>query len=247
MFLSKYDNHFLTTFSIAIIWLFLEAKFNSNFILDDNRVENIQAGLLLFATFGFLRLTMLSDNLTKPLMLVISFTAALLFLEEISWGQRIIGYNTPDIIANQNSQKETNLHNLYFSIVFIPGFLTLIMSSVMLWVNRPIHFKSYLIIPKLSRFKWCYAIFSIVMVVFVAPLLLGASGITLEHMEKIFNHQDLWQMDKSLLMQPSVWDEMGLTHKSAENIILIYQFNESIETLIYLFVFYVSLVHPKNW
>ncbi|MEJ7594894.1 MAG: hypothetical protein WKF77_25490 [Planctomycetaceae bacterium] len=33
-------------------------------------------------------------------------------LEEISWGQRIFGIETPEFIAETNAQKETNLHNL---------------------------------------------------------------------------------------------------------------------------------------
>lgn len=40
----------------------------------------------------------------------------LLFLfgsgEEISWGQRLIGFDTPDSIARVNLQRETNIHNL---------------------------------------------------------------------------------------------------------------------------------------
>ena len=32
--------------------------------------------------------------------------------EEISWGQRILGFQTPELIANHNIQDETNLHNL---------------------------------------------------------------------------------------------------------------------------------------
>ena len=32
--------------------------------------------------------------------------------EEISWGQRIFGYMTPDWVAERNIQKEFNLHNL---------------------------------------------------------------------------------------------------------------------------------------
>lgn len=32
--------------------------------------------------------------------------------EEISWGQRIFGIETPEFLAKANAQKETNLHNL---------------------------------------------------------------------------------------------------------------------------------------
>ena len=34
------------------------------------------------------------------------------FGEEISWGQRIFNFDTPDFIANRNTQKELTIHNL---------------------------------------------------------------------------------------------------------------------------------------
>lgn len=34
--------------------------------------------------------------------------------EEISWGQRIFGIETPELIQEANAQKELNLHNLWF-------------------------------------------------------------------------------------------------------------------------------------
>ena len=50
-------------------------------------------------------------------------------LEEISWGQRIFGIDTPDFLVSRNLQKETNLHNLdseginrlFASMVFAVG------------------------------------------------------------------------------------------------------------------------------
>ena len=39
--------------------------------------------------------------------------------EEISWGQRLLGFATPESIAKHNSQGETNLHNLQFGGVKI--------------------------------------------------------------------------------------------------------------------------------
>ena len=33
--------------------------------------------------------------------------------EEISWGQRILGFETPDEIEQINAQQETNLHNMF--------------------------------------------------------------------------------------------------------------------------------------
>lgn len=39
--------------------------------------------------------------------------------EEISWGQRLFGFSTPESMAKLNSQGETNLHNLQFGGVKI--------------------------------------------------------------------------------------------------------------------------------
>ncbi len=36
------------------------------------------------------------------------------FLEEISWGQRILGWKTPEVLMERNVQKELNVHNLRF-------------------------------------------------------------------------------------------------------------------------------------
>jgi hypothetical protein len=37
----------------------------------------------------------------------------LLLMEEISWGQRILGFETPDEIGQINAQQETNLHSMF--------------------------------------------------------------------------------------------------------------------------------------
>lgn len=34
-------------------------------------------------------------------------------MEEISWGQRIIGFETPDLLMQHNIQREANIHNLF--------------------------------------------------------------------------------------------------------------------------------------
>ena len=44
--------------------------------------------------------------------LLLSLFFLLAFLEEISWGQRIFGVETPAIFAKYNHQEEINLHNL---------------------------------------------------------------------------------------------------------------------------------------
>lgn len=36
-----------------------------------------------------------------------------MFVEEISWGQRVLGFSTPEWLENENRQQEFNLHNLF--------------------------------------------------------------------------------------------------------------------------------------
>ena len=71
-------------------------------------------------TYGFLTLfafsALLSFNKNQPkhwfycLLAFISFYA---FMEEISWGQRLFGFETPDFFHKNNYQNEANLHNLF--------------------------------------------------------------------------------------------------------------------------------------
>ncbi|MEE9285869.1 MAG: hypothetical protein V3V35_09110 [Dehalococcoidia bacterium] len=44
-------------------------------------------------------------------------------LEEISWGQRIFGWGTPESLAEVNKQNETNLHNIFVVEKTISTFL----------------------------------------------------------------------------------------------------------------------------
>ncbi len=51
--------------------------------------------------------------------LLLAVAAALCALEELSWGQRILGIESPDFFVRYNSQGETNLHNImqrYFRV-----------------------------------------------------------------------------------------------------------------------------------
>jgi hypothetical protein len=43
---------------------------------------------------------------------VVGFILIFAAAEEISWGQRIIGFETPEFIASVNEQNEANIHNI---------------------------------------------------------------------------------------------------------------------------------------
>lgn len=51
----------------------------------------------------------------RDALLYAGLCAGLVFLigEEVSWGQRILGWGTPEALRAINKQEETNLHNIY--------------------------------------------------------------------------------------------------------------------------------------
>jgi len=101
--------------------------------LEDGVFENLTAVFYvsgsLFCLIGFFTSHRRSPWLVKYSLL--GWTALLFFLgmEEISWGQRVLGVETPEFIASRNLQNETNLHNfsstylnrLFYSSVFLLG------------------------------------------------------------------------------------------------------------------------------
>lgn len=70
-------------------------------------------------TYGFLTTfvfsTLISLNKKHPqrwFFVLLAATSFYVFMEEISWGQRIIGFDTPDFFHDNSYQDEANLHNL---------------------------------------------------------------------------------------------------------------------------------------
>jgi hypothetical protein len=91
-----------------------------NMLLEDNIVENLQFVFLLASGLCWLAAFIRSKGDYQILKwhsrrnVVYLFLALLLFFgagEEISWGQRILGFKTPAFISN-NEQGEFNVHNL---------------------------------------------------------------------------------------------------------------------------------------
>jgi hypothetical protein len=63
-----------------------------------------------------LALRMRRDRVDRRLLALYGLLCvALLFMvgEELSWGQRIFGWGTPEVLVETNKQAETNLHNIY--------------------------------------------------------------------------------------------------------------------------------------
>lgn len=93
-----------------------EDVFRNIFVVEDGLIEYITSVFLFCAAvLSFYRLFTQASG--KGVWFIIStLSMGLLFFfgagEEISWGQRIFGFETGDFFAENNAQKETNLHNL---------------------------------------------------------------------------------------------------------------------------------------
>lgn len=84
----------------------------SRLAAEDALIENLTAVLSFSASLLFFITGRMERKALRRWIYVLGGTV-LLFIagEEISWGQRIFGYPTPDWIAERNFQQEFNLHN----------------------------------------------------------------------------------------------------------------------------------------
>jgi len=98
----------ILAYSIYFIDKGIFAKLN----IEDGLFEYLTAILLLFTSVIFFKVFM---RTRKIINLLFCFAFFFGFGEEISWGQRILNFNTPDYVLSQNRQEEFNLHNFEFT------------------------------------------------------------------------------------------------------------------------------------
>ncbi len=110
----------LPIFFIVLFFL-LYANFPSlylRFVIEDGPIEYLQAlCYLIAAVIGFLtayKLFKTSHRFKFVCISLFSIGSLLICGEEISWGQRIIGFSTPETISQLNTQNEFTAHNLFF-------------------------------------------------------------------------------------------------------------------------------------
>lgn len=96
---------------------------------EDGLIETASAVLLLIASLLSLRIA-LRARPGSPRKWMHALLALVFFVmcgEEISWGQRILGFGTPEIVTAHNIQGEVNFHNLFgyfFDHLFMLAFFT---------------------------------------------------------------------------------------------------------------------------
>ncbi|MBC5773317.1 hypothetical protein H8S95_04510 [Pontibacter sp. KCTC 32443] len=154
-------------------------SFFDRYIVEDGYIENITALTLLFISV-ILWIAAYRNN--GVLRLALGFVA-LVFLfgsgEEISWGQRILNFQTPGELKDVNTQGEFNLHNiklndvklnkLIFGTVMYTGIILYFVILPALYQFRSFfHTRSYMLLP-LPKLEWGIMYLGIFLVLFFIP------------------------------------------------------------------------------
>ena len=129
----------------GLFFFFTNEKTYRNYIAEDGFIEYLTAFLLLG-----LAVNCFGRSIQSPRTVVSGFymAAAFIFLfgvgEEMSWGQRIFAYDTPESLKEINTQQEFNLHNISLysvklnKLIFGTGLYGSVLSYFMLF---PVLFK----------------------------------------------------------------------------------------------------------
>ena len=112
----------ISLISAYLILLVLDPLVVKRLGYEDGPIESAGAIFFLLAASGLAVLAIQSaadlrkaQGTSVRRMLAFASLAILLAVccgEEISWGQRIFGWRTPEFFSNHNAQNETNLHNI---------------------------------------------------------------------------------------------------------------------------------------
>ncbi len=83
--------------------------------LDENSlVEWLSFLLLIISSYIFFRLAIDKEKrIEKQVSFATSSALFIVSMEELSWGQMVFNWKTPEVFANMNSQGETTIHNIY--------------------------------------------------------------------------------------------------------------------------------------
>lgn len=100
----------------AVTWLCLEWPVLYAYLMsEDQGVEYATFVAAALAAVLVVVAMVRERRLRRPGYVLLALTAFALGMEEISWGQRILGIRTPAFFAERNDQREITLHNLFES------------------------------------------------------------------------------------------------------------------------------------
>lgn len=115
-----------------------------NLTAEDALIEWLQfAGFMIASVAGAIAALKLRPDHRFASVAFMLFALGCLFIagEEIAWGQRILGLETPDALASINHQNEITLHNITkgFSMQFLFNMFVLVLGftgAILPWVAR---------------------------------------------------------------------------------------------------------------
>ncbi|MEH0153478.1 hypothetical protein V6R21_04990 [Limibacter armeniacum] len=144
---------------VGVLTFFFDKGIFDLYVIEDGYIENMTAVMLLFSAAFFIEAAFRNKNKQWRFLL---FMAGMVFIfgagEEISWGQRIFGLNTPENLKAINTQAELNLHNikvgdvkfnkLIFSAIMYSGIFTYLIVIPMLYqFSNKVRDFAFLFIP----------------------------------------------------------------------------------------------------
>lgn len=137
-----YENFkaFLTAFSFGVVGasLFLMSRRPTMFdslAEEDGFIENLSAAALLVGAAVFVAIAVMRllrrNFFVAGVAVLFGIVLFVIGMEEISWMQRVLNFETSDFFLERNIQNEANLHNLNTGVsekmFYFGGFLTLIL------------------------------------------------------------------------------------------------------------------------
>ena len=126
------------TFSLFICSIYA-SFFYERITAEDALIEWMTAVMFLVASLLFFRIVIKEKKRKKLFPLLLAILSLITFLEEINYGQRILGLETPSFFLKINQEGEMNFHNIVFiEEVPIPFILLcyFIVIPFMLKINR---------------------------------------------------------------------------------------------------------------
>lgn len=103
---------------LLLIFFLAFEKYNRDlfiiFIQEDGIVEYVQFIFYSLASILFFKSIKKSKHFFKKIYIILFIFSFFIAGEEISWGQRILGIETPESYKQINHQDETTIHNLEF-------------------------------------------------------------------------------------------------------------------------------------
>jgi hypothetical protein len=112
----KFPMRFLKIYLMLFILHFLIYYFSTRFILIDMQIEDsfLEWGTAILALLASV-LFFYSGLIGSRFSFILCLAWLTFALEEISWGQRIFDFDSPQFFMTYNLQYETNLHNFFIN------------------------------------------------------------------------------------------------------------------------------------